>query len=82
MNLSGQSTATTTADTNGNYSFTSLVAGSYTVTPTKAGFALTPTSTNITLSSANAMANLRLPQRRHSRSLGRSRPPPAAAVRP
>jgi hypothetical protein len=45
ITLSGTTTATTTTDANGNYSFPNLVAGgSYTVTPTTPGFDYTPPS--------------------------------------
>jgi hypothetical protein len=46
LNLTGDTTTSTTTDGSGNYQFSSLAAGgSYTVTPTKA--ALTPGSDNI-----------------------------------
>src|SRR5205807_9529895 len=38
VSLSGAASATATADASGNYSFTGLANGSYTVTPSKAGF--------------------------------------------
>jgi len=44
INLTGYSTATVTADAAGNYIFTGLGIGSYTVIPSKAGFTFTPTS--------------------------------------
>jgi hypothetical protein len=53
MTLSGTASATTTTDTSGNYSFTGLVNGSYTVTPSKTGYTFTPTSKSVTISSAN-----------------------------
>ena len=53
ISLSGSSTATTTADGSGNYSFPGLLNGSYTVTPTNAGFIFTPASQNITISNAS-----------------------------
>ena len=40
MTLSGASSATTTADSSGNYSFSGLVNGS--VTPSKIGFIFNP----------------------------------------
>ena len=55
--LSGTATATATADASGNYSFTSLANGSYTVTPTKAGVSFAPTSQSVTINGANATAN-------------------------
>ena len=57
VNLTGAKTASTTANTSGVYSFTGLVNGSYTVTPTKSGFAMTPTNRAVTISGANATAN-------------------------
>jgi hypothetical protein len=46
-------TASTTADGSGDYVLTSLVAGSYTVTPSKSGCTFTPTSQSVTLVAAN-----------------------------
>src|SRR6202008_3784701 len=57
VNLTGASTASVTANTSGVYSFTGLVNGSYTVTPTKSGFVMTPTSQAVTINGANATAN-------------------------
>ena len=51
--LSGASSATTTADASGNYSFTLLFNGSYVVTPTKAGYTMTPASQSVTVAGAN-----------------------------
>ena len=51
--LSGTSSGTTTADGSGNYSFTGLSNGAYTVTPSKAGFNFTPGSSNETISGSN-----------------------------
>jgi hypothetical protein len=42
VTLTGPSTATTVTDTVGKYTFAGLVNGSYTVTPSKAGFAFNP----------------------------------------
>jgi hypothetical protein len=53
VTLSGSSTASTVADANGNYTFTGLVNGSYTVTPTLAGYAFTPASQGVTINGAN-----------------------------
>ena len=44
MALSGASSATTTTDVNGNYTFTGLASGSYTITPSRTGFTFSPTS--------------------------------------
>ena len=45
--------ATTTATTAGAYTFSGVVNGSYTVTPTKAGFTFTPASQAVTVNGAN-----------------------------
>jgi hypothetical protein len=55
--LSGASTGTTTADASGNFSFTGLANGAYTVTPTKTGVVFTPTSQNVTINNADQTAN-------------------------
>ena len=57
ISLSGSSTATTTADGSGNYSFPGLLNGSYIVTPTNAGFIFTPSSQSITISGSNTTAD-------------------------
>jgi len=54
VTLSGAASSSTTADSNGNYTFTGLANGAYTVTPGKAGFAFTPASQQVTVSGANA----------------------------
>lgn len=51
--LSGAKSASTTADTNGNFAFTGLSNGSYTVTPSKSGYTFSPASTNVTVNGAN-----------------------------
>ncbi|MFI5107226.1 MAG: N,N-dimethylformamidase beta subunit family domain-containing protein [Terriglobales bacterium] len=51
--LSGAATATTTADASGNYTFTGLLNGAYTVTPSKAGFTFTPANQAATINSAS-----------------------------
>lgn len=53
VELSGLVIATTTTDASGNYSFTGLYDGSYTVTPSKLGSTFAPTSTAVTLGGAN-----------------------------
>jgi hypothetical protein len=53
LTLGGTTVATTTADSSGNYSFTGLSNGSYTVTPTKTGFTFSPTSAPANVSNAN-----------------------------
>ncbi len=56
VNLTGASTASTTADSGGNYTFTGLANGSYTVTPGKTGYAYTPASQAVTVNGANVSA--------------------------
>jgi len=51
--LSGASSATTTTDANGNFAFTGLANGSYTVSPSKAGFTFNPASNPQTVSGAD-----------------------------
>lgn len=51
--LTGASTAWTTADSAGNYAFTNLANGTYTVTPTRSGFNFLPASRVVTISGAN-----------------------------
>jgi hypothetical protein len=51
--LSGDSTSSTTTDTDGRYSFSKLDKGDYTITPSLAGYLFTPTSISATISNAN-----------------------------
>ena len=53
MALSGASSATTTTDNVGNYTFTGLDNGSYTITPSKTGFTFSPADNTQTVNSAN-----------------------------
>ena len=53
LTLSGTAAATTTADSAGNYIFSSLANGSYTVTPAKSGYAFAPANQSVTVSGAN-----------------------------
>ncbi len=57
VGLSGTSTATTTADSGGNYSFSGLSNGSYTVTPSNTGYVFTPASQAVTVNGADAVAS-------------------------
>ena len=50
MALTGASSATAITDTSGNYTFTGLDNGSYTVTPSKTGFTFSPTDNTQTVS--------------------------------
>ncbi|HPS77444.1 MAG TPA: hypothetical protein PLS53_04750 [Thermoanaerobaculaceae bacterium] len=53
ISLTGAATATTTTATGGTYTFAGLANGSYTVTPSLSGYTFSPTSTAVTISSAN-----------------------------
>ena len=53
LTLSGTSSGTATADSSGNFSFTGLANGSYTVTPSKTGFTFNPASQPVTINGAN-----------------------------
>ena len=56
LTLSGTATGTTTADVSGNFTFTGLNNGTYTVTPSKSGFTFSPTSQPVTVNGANVTA--------------------------
>lgn len=56
VSLTGSSTASTTADANGNYTFTGLANGSYSVSPSLAGYTFAPSSQNVTINGANQTA--------------------------
>ncbi|MDE2294136.1 MAG: carboxypeptidase regulatory-like domain-containing protein [Gammaproteobacteria bacterium] len=51
--LSGASSATTTTDASGNYQFTGLADGSYTVAPTLAGDTFSPANLAVTINGAS-----------------------------
>ncbi|MGO9210641.1 MAG: carboxypeptidase regulatory-like domain-containing protein [Terriglobales bacterium] len=53
VTLSGAATATTTADASGNFSFSGLASGAYTVAASKSGFAISPASQAVTVSGAS-----------------------------
>jgi len=50
VTLSGAAAATTTANSSGNYTFSGLANGTYTVTPSHAGYTFSPTSLSVTVS--------------------------------
>lgn len=50
VNLSGADTASTTTDSSGNYTFSGLSSGTYTVTPDHAGLVFSPAALSVTLS--------------------------------
>ncbi|HVJ09778.1 MAG TPA: N,N-dimethylformamidase beta subunit family domain-containing protein [Acidisarcina sp.] len=56
LTLSGASSATTIADSLGNYSFAGLANGSYTVTPSKTGYTFTPPSQTVSVNGANIIS--------------------------
>lgn len=53
ISLTGTSSATATADGSGNYQFSGLANGSYTVTPTKNSLVFAPSSRTVTINNAN-----------------------------
>jgi len=53
MTLGGDSSATTLTDSSGNYSFSGLVSGAYTVTPSKTGVTFSPATRNVTASNSD-----------------------------
>src|SRR6185437_3867230 len=53
VTLSGGATATQIANASGNYTFSGLASGTYTVTPTRSGFTFTPASTQVSVAGAN-----------------------------
>ena len=57
VSLSGTQSATTSADSSGVYSFSGVINGTYTVTPTKNGVTFTPVSTTLAVNGANATVN-------------------------
>jgi hypothetical protein len=57
ISLSGAATANTTTDANGNYSFTALPTGGYTVVPSVDGNSFNPASTAVTISGADVTVN-------------------------
>ena len=51
----GGSGATVTTNTGGSYTFTGLANGTYTVTPSNAGYTFSPGSQNVTISGSNVI---------------------------
>jgi len=58
VSLSGAATAATTADSSGNFTFTGLANGTYTVTPNRAGYTFSPSSLGVTVNGANITTGL------------------------
>jgi hypothetical protein len=54
--LSGATSATTTTDSAGNYTFTGLANGTYAVTPSHTGYTFTPSVQGVTVNGANVTA--------------------------
>jgi Domain of unknown function (DUF4082)/Bacterial Ig domain/Carboxypeptidase regulatory-like domain len=62
VTLTGTSSATMVADASGNFSFTGLTNGSYSLTPSRVGMVFVPTNTAVTVFGANvAGANFNVP---------------------
>ncbi len=57
VSISGATTATTTTNSAGNYMFSGLVSGTYTVTPSASGYSYTPPSQTFSNISSNQVAN-------------------------
>jgi len=55
VTLNGSATMTTTADASGAYSFSGVANGTYTVTPSKSGYAFSPSSQSVTINGAHAL---------------------------
>lgn len=56
VTLSGAASAATTADAGGNYAFSGVLDGSYTVTPSKGTFIFTPANAAVTVARASVSA--------------------------
>ncbi len=54
--LTGTSTANTTADASGAYTFSGLINGNYTVTPSKTGFVFSPSNQAVTINGVDQTA--------------------------
>lgn len=57
MGLSGTATKQTNTDGSGNYVFSGLSNGSYTVTPALTGYSFSPSNSSVTISGSNGAAN-------------------------
>jgi len=57
ITLSGTGSGSTTTDSSGNYSFTGLAGGTYTVTPSLAGYTYSPTAPSVATSSSTTTQN-------------------------
>lgn len=54
VSLTGDTSLVTTTDANGNYAFSGVTAGTYTVTPTMTNYSFTPWQRNVSLSGMDA----------------------------
>ena len=57
VTLSGAGSGSTTADASGNYSFSAVTNGTYTVTPSRTGYSFTPASQSVVISGASVAAS-------------------------
>lgn len=57
IKLTGAGTGSTTTDANGNYNFSAIPNGNYTVTPSRAGYFFSPANIAVTIGGANASGN-------------------------
>jgi protocatechuate 3,4-dioxygenase beta subunit len=55
--LTGAGSSSTTTDTSGNYSFTNVSNGNYTITPSLTGYSFNPVSGAVTVSNSNMTQN-------------------------
>lgn len=53
ITLAGSGSRSTTTDSSGNYSFSGVTSGNYTITPSKTGYTFSPVSKTFTVSNAN-----------------------------
>jgi len=53
VSLSGAASKTATTNASGDYTFTIVGNGSYTVTPSRAGYSFTPVNRSVTVNGAN-----------------------------
>ncbi len=58
LTLSGAASATTTANSSGNFTFSGLANGTHIVSPSHAGYTFSPTSLSVTVSGANITTGL------------------------
>ena len=56
LSQNGSTVSTATVDSSGNYSFTGVVNGTYSVAPSKAGIVFSPASQTVTVNGGNATA--------------------------